>query len=116
MMQLKCKTFTNVKCIYCYVFVKLCDDLVNSVVIWHMTDRRHSFKSSNMPKSCGWPDSPQCCDSLMILKISTDTKRGFFGAKVFCSEHAIAYPNHSFKTCGDPEALTTITTFRKCGI
>ena len=32
-------------------------------------------------------------------------KRGFVGAKELYREHAIAYPNHSSKTCGGSEAF-----------
>ena len=34
-------------------------------------------------------------------------KRGFDGAKVFYMEHALAYPNHTFRTCGGPETFTS---------
>ena len=40
------------------------------------------------------------------------TKRDFVGANVSYREHALAYPNDSFKTCGGPKALTS-TTFNK---
>ena len=33
-----------------------------------------------------------------------------------CMEHALAYPNHSFRTCGGAEALTPITILKKCGL
>ena len=33
----------------------------------------------------------------------------------FYGEHALAYPNHKFKTCGGPEAFTSTTVFDKCG-
>ena len=45
---------------------------------------------------------------------STDTKRGFVGANVFYREHALAYPNNSFMTFGDPEAPTSTTVFMEC--
>ena len=51
-----------------------------------------------------------------VLKKSTDTKRGFVGAKVSYREHALAYPNHSFMTCGSPLALTSKFFFEKCGV
>ena len=40
---------------------------------------------------------------------------GFVYANVFYREHALAYPNHSFMTCGGPEASTSATIFKKCG-
>ena len=49
--------------------------------------------------------------ALLSLEKLTDTKRGFVGAKVFYREHAIAYSNHSLKTCGGPEAFTSTTIF-----
>ena len=30
-------------------------------------------------------------------------------------EHALAYPHHSFKKCGGPEAFTSTIIFEKCG-
>ena len=39
---------------------------------------------------------------------------GFVGAKVFYRERAIAYPDHSFRTCGSPELFTSTTIFMKC--
>ena len=30
-------------------------------------------------------------------------------------EHVLANPNHNFRTCGGPEALTSPTLFKKCG-
>ena len=39
-------------------------------------DGHQCLKSGNISKSRGWLDSPQSCDSLMILKNSTDTKIG----------------------------------------
>ena len=41
---------------------------------------------------------------LCYSKDSTDTKRGFVGAKVFYREHTFASPKHSFRTCGGFEA------------
>ena len=35
--------------------------------------------------------------------------------KVYHREHALAYINHSFKTCGGPEAFTSTTISYKCG-
>ena len=32
------------------------------------TFRHHCFKSDNIPRSVGWPDSRQCCDSLIIIE------------------------------------------------
>ena len=39
----------------------------------------------------------------------------FVGAKIFYRKHALAYPNHSSKTCGGPEACTSTTIIKKCG-
>ena len=51
-----------------------------------------------------------------MFKNSTDTKREFVGAKISYKEHALAYLNHSFKTRGSPEAITSITIFKKYGV
>ena len=45
-------------------------------------------------QGCRCPDSPQICDSLIVVT-SCETKmaqkRGFVGVKVFHREHALAY-------------------------
>ena len=43
-----------------------------------------------------------------------DTKR-IFGAEILHREHALAYHNHSFMTCGGPEASISTTISKKCG-
>ena len=51
---------------------------------------------------------------VMVLrssKNSTGTKIGFVGVNIFYREHALAYPNTSFETCGGPDALTSATIF-----
>ena len=35
--------------------------------------------------------------------------------KVFCREHALAYPQPQIKTCGGLEAFITTSLCRKCG-
>ena len=53
---------------------------------------------------------------LCSSKNSTDTKRGFAGEEIFYLEHALAYPNHCFMTCGGPKSLTSTIIFKICGV
>ena len=36
--------------------------------------------------------------------------------EIFLREHDPVYHNHSFETCGGPEAITSTTMFKKCGV
>ena len=49
-----------------------------------------------VPRRSWWLDSPQWCDSLMILKNYINTKRGFDGAKIFYRENVLAYSQTQF--------------------
>ena len=40
-----------------------------------------------------------------------DTENRLFEANVFYREHALAYPNHSFRTCDCPRYLTSTAFF-----
>ena len=51
---------------------------------------------------------------MISMKFDSHKKR-LFGAKVSYREHALAYHNHSFMTCGGPEAFTSTTFCKKCG-
>ena len=42
-------------------------------------------------------------------------KNNLVATKGLYREHALAYLNHSFKTCGGPEAFTSTTFIKKCG-
>ena len=55
------------------------------------TDRLHCFKSGSIAKSRRWPDSPQRCDSLMILKTSNDTQ-DLFEQKYFAGSMPLLTP------------------------
>ena len=53
----------------------------------------------------------------MLRKGSTEERiqRGFVGAEILHREHSLAYHNHSFMTCGGPEASISTTISKKCG-
>ena len=52
----------------------------------------------------------------MIFKKLNCRKKMIVGAKVSYWQHALAYPNHCFRACGGPEAFTSTTIFKKCGV
>ena len=49
--------------------------------------------------------------SIMISLHLTNTKRGFVEQKYFTGRMPLLTTNHSFMTCGGPEAFTTTTIF-----
>ena len=57
----------------------------------------------------------QCCESLMILrKIQLTQKGNLLNKKLFTGSMQYLTHNHSFKTCGGPEALVSTAIFMKC--
>ena len=55
-----------------YVIISVSNDDNAKIYIHHFfrcyaeRQKRYCFKSGNIPKNNGWPDSHQLCDSLMI--------------------------------------------------
>ena len=79
------------------------------------TDRHHSLTSGNIPKTEGSQIHLIFVTAICCPWNSTDTKIGFVWANEFYRKHALAYPHHSFKTCGGPKAFTSTTMLKKCG-
>ena len=77
--------------------------------------RHHCSKSGIIPRTGGWPDSPQLNDSLIISMKFDCHKTGLYWSKSIFQEPDLAYPRHSFKTCGGPAALTSAMIFMRCG-
>ena len=72
-------------------------------------DRHHCFKSSNIAKTDGGQIHPNY--DLHEIQLTQKEDVG----KISYREHALAYPNYSFNTCGGPEVFTSNTIFEKCG-
>ena len=59
-------------------------------------DRQNCLKSGNIPTTEGGRILPHHCNSLMNSMKFDRHKKGFAGAKVFHSEHVVAYPQPQF--------------------
>ena len=73
------------------------------------TYRHHCSKSANTPKNLGWLDLPQHCDSLMTSTKFNCHKKDLIEMMYFTGSMSLLTPNHSLKTYGGPEDLTSTT-------
>ena len=73
-------------------------------------DRHHCLRSGKSP------DAEAGLIVLCSSKYVTGINGGFVGVGAFHREHALAYPNHVFMTCGGSESFTSATIFKKCGV
>ena len=51
-----------------------------------------------------------------LQKIKMTQNEDLLEQKYFARSMPLLTPNHSFKTCGGPEVLTSTIIFRKCGV
>ena len=63
-----------------------------------------------------WADLPQHCRSLAILiKFNCHIRRHELEQNFITWIMPLLTPSHSFESCGDPEVLTSASSFKKCG-
>ena len=79
-------------------------------------DRQYCFKSCNIHKICGWPDSPQPCDGVMI-SVNFERHQYLLQQKYFTASMPLLTPTTVIRHVVAPTLSLYLTTiFNQCGV
>ena len=74
-----------------------------------LLDRHHCFKSGTIPEPVGGNIHLNDVKAFDLRKLKQTQKEDLLEQKYFTGSTQLLTPNHSFKACGSPEVLTTIS-------